>query len=113
MLRTNVNSAPVEAGHGNVESLALVRIKVQTLTATDNYIAELGGSGMPRTNVNSAPVEAGHGNVESLALHPDDVLHGNLAVLKKRGSLKVHKNENIFGSDFEFCTISLLVMLKY
>jgi hypothetical protein len=38
---------------------------------------------MPRTNVNSAPVEAGHGNVESLALHPDDVLHGNLAVLKK------------------------------
>jgi hypothetical protein len=42
---------------------------------------------MPRTNVNSAPVEAGHGNVESLALHPDDVLHGNLAILKKRGSL--------------------------
>jgi hypothetical protein len=28
-------------------------------------------------------------------------------------SLKVHKNENFFGSDFEFCTISLLVMLKY
>jgi hypothetical protein len=27
--------------------------------------------------------------------------------------LKVHKNENFFGSDFEFCTISLLVMLKY
>jgi hypothetical protein len=25
--------------------------------------------------------------------------------------LKVHKNENVFGSDFEFCTISLLVML--
>jgi hypothetical protein len=28
-------------------------------------------------------------------------------------SLKVHKNENFFGSDFEFCTFSLLVMLKY
>ncbi len=27
--------------------------------------------------------------------------------------LKVHKSENFFGSDFEFCTISLLVMLKY
>jgi hypothetical protein len=27
--------------------------------------------------------------------------------------LKVHKNENLFDSDFEFCTISLLVMLKY
>jgi hypothetical protein len=26
--------------------------------------------------------------------------------------LKVHKNENFFGSDFEFCTISLLVMFK-
>ena len=25
--------------------------------------------------------------------------------------LKVHKNENFFGSDFEFCTISLLVLL--
>jgi hypothetical protein len=29
-----------------------------------------------------------------------------------RSLLKVHKNENFFGSDFEFCTISLLVMLK-
>jgi hypothetical protein len=28
-------------------------------------------------------------------------------------ALKVHKNENLFGSNFEFCTISLLVMLKY
>jgi len=28
------------------------------------------------------------------------------------GVLKVHKNENFFGSDFEFCTISLIVMLK-
>jgi hypothetical protein len=28
-------------------------------------------------------------------------------------SLKVHKNENFFVSNFEFCSISLLVMLKY
>jgi hypothetical protein len=28
-------------------------------------------------------------------------------------SLKVHKIENVFGSDFEFCTISLLLLLKY
>ncbi len=27
--------------------------------------------------------------------------------------LKVHKNENFFGFDFEFCTISLLVMSQY
>ncbi len=27
--------------------------------------------------------------------------------------LKVHKNENFFGYDFEFFTISLLAMLKY
>ncbi len=27
--------------------------------------------------------------------------------------LKVHKSENFFGFDFEFCTISLLVMSKY
>jgi hypothetical protein len=25
----------------------------------------------------------------------------------------VHKNENFFGSDFDFCSISLLVMLQY
>ncbi len=29
-----------------------------------------------------------------------------------RHHLKVHKNENFFGFDFEFCTISLLVMSK-
>ncbi len=28
-------------------------------------------------------------------------------------TLMVYKNENFFGSDLEFCTISLLVMLKY
>ncbi len=27
--------------------------------------------------------------------------------------LKVHKNDNFFGSDFEFCTVSLLVIPKY
>ncbi len=27
--------------------------------------------------------------------------------------LNVHKIENFFGSDLEFCVISLLVMLKY
>ncbi len=27
--------------------------------------------------------------------------------------LNVHKNDNFFGFDFEICTISLLVMLKY
>jgi hypothetical protein len=32
---------------------------------------------------------------------------------KLRGALKVHKIENFFGSEFEFYTISLLVMLKY
>jgi hypothetical protein len=34
------------------------------------------------------------------------VLPGNI-------HLMVHKNENFFGSDFEYCAISLLVMLKY
>jgi hypothetical protein len=28
------------------------------------------------------------------------------------GTLKVHKNENFFGFNFEFCTISMLVMHK-
>ena len=34
-------------------------------------------------------------------------------VLSCFNSLKVHKNENFFGFDFEFCTFSLLVMSKY
>jgi hypothetical protein len=29
------------------------------------------------------------------------------------GVLKVQKNDNFFGFDFEFCTVSLIVMLKY
>jgi hypothetical protein len=32
--------------------------------------------------------------------------------LKYNFSLKVQKNENFFGFDFEFCPISLLVMHK-
>jgi len=31
----------------------------------------------------------------------------------QKTALKVHKIENFFGSEFEFYTISLLVMLKY
>jgi hypothetical protein len=33
--------------------------------------------------------------------------------IKYNPSLKVHKNEIIFGFDFEICIISLLVMSKY
>ena len=36
-----------------------------------------------------------------------------IGLVKKNDALKVHKIENLFGSDFEFCVISLLVMLKY
>ncbi len=34
-------------------------------------------------------------------------------IIRKVLLLKVHKNGSFFGSDFEICTISLLVMLKY
>jgi hypothetical protein len=41
------------------------------------------------------------------------ILLEHQAVFKKDPALlKVHKNENFFGFDFEFCTISLLVMHK-
>ncbi len=36
-----------------------------------------------------------------------------LTVRDGAATLKVHKNENFFGFDVEFCTISLLVTLKY
>jgi hypothetical protein len=32
---------------------------------------------------------------------------------KSLAILKIHKNKNYFGSDIEFCTVSLLVMLKH
>jgi hypothetical protein len=37
-------------------------------------------------------------------------MHGPIQS-RKTVPFKVHKNENFFGSDFEFCTISLLVVL--
>ncbi len=44
-------------------------------------------------------------------VHAEHALNIIKNVLSMR--LKVYKNDNFFGSDFEFCTISLLVMLKY
>ncbi len=40
---------------------------------------------------------------------------GNAGLSKdgRAGSLKVHKNDNFFGFNFEFCTVPLLVILKY
>jgi hypothetical protein len=40
-------------------------------------------------------------------------IKGILRGFRSTKSLKVHKIENFFCSDFEFCVISLLVMLKY
>ncbi len=36
-----------------------------------------------------------------------------LSMDKFYSHFKVHKNENFLGFDFEFCTVSLLVLLKY
>jgi hypothetical protein len=40
-------------------------------------------------------------------------IEGILRGVRCTKSLKVRKIENFFGSDFEFCVIPLLVMLKY
>ncbi len=48
----------------------------------------------------------GEGVVEGLAFSVGEGQVGGFI-------LKVHKIENFFGSEFEFYTISLLVMLKY
>ncbi len=37
----------------------------------------------------------------------------NFNKVSEKKALKVHKIENFFGSELEFYTISLLVMLKY
>ncbi len=38
---------------------------------------------------------------------------GKIRIFRRLDRFKVHKNENFFGSDFEFCTISLLVIFKF
>jgi hypothetical protein len=45
--------------------------------------------------------------LESLLFY---IVHFSFQINK---SLKVHKIEHFFGSDFDFCVISFLVMLKY
>jgi hypothetical protein len=40
-------------------------------------------------------------------------MNENFAVWLNAVRLKVHKIENFFGSRFKFCTISLLVLIKY
>ncbi len=46
-------------------------------------------------------------------LHSNPVLVMLIRAYWDAVPLKVHKIENFFGSEFEFYTISLLVMLKY
>jgi hypothetical protein len=64
----------------------------------------------PSTNIFFALVKLKNKIHTSACLH--DFYVGN-TVSGKKNHLKVHKNEIFFGSECEFCTISLLVMLKY
>jgi hypothetical protein len=54
-------------------------------------------------------------NFVHVVLARRDLPHRNWStdnILRGGEILKVHKNENFFGFDFEFCTISMLVMHK-
>jgi hypothetical protein len=54
--------------------------------------------------------------LEDNAAHPvgcDSQLKIVMAIRRTFFSLKVHKIENFFDSDFGICVISLLVMSKY
>ena len=69
--------------------------------------------------------ESGHKQTIGHAIHPGGSLFnphhlcsGEISTncpcwLSIHSSLKVHKNDNFFGFGFDFCTVSLLVMLKY
>ncbi len=52
--------------------------------------------------------------IDEVSLRLTCTMYSIVRTLKDTQShrLKVHKNENFFGFDFEFCTISLLVMSK-
>ncbi len=57
-------------------------------------------------NSSEDPVDCG----QALPLSPEPAV--KVQHLVYYGSLKLHKYENFFGFDFEFCPISLLVMHK-
>ncbi len=56
-----------------------------------------------------------HVRIDSSRVSGDDFVYRKQPYIRRilYIRLKVHKIENFFGSDFEFCVISLLVMLKY
>ncbi len=51
--------------------------------------------------------------LKSWALKNNQNIADNCKIKQTSQNLKVHKIENFFGSEFEFYTILLLVMLKY
>jgi hypothetical protein len=62
-----------------------------------------------KTGCGSWGGEASYDDIKNMGL-----FHYNPSILSQRNKvLKVHKIENFFGSEFEFYTILLLVMLKY
>jgi hypothetical protein len=76
----------------------------------------------PRTGLNADPDSAFDLNADRIRFHGAKPMRIRIQTLnaqnvellhEKYRYLNVHKNENFFGFDFEFCTISLLVMLKY
>jgi hypothetical protein len=54
--------------------------------------------------------QATNSALRSFTGHPIHTVH---CTMYSDVHLNVHKIENFFGTDFEFCVISLLVMLKY
>jgi hypothetical protein len=61
-------------------------------------------------NTASAELCDGFFRTESASANTKKDFHTR--ALKRIMLLKVHKNENFFGFDFEFCTFSMLVMHK-
>ncbi len=69
------------------------------------------GSGIDNEDTTEAKANESSGTVLT---HMMQARMDNGHTLQNRKvGLKVHKIKNFFGSDFEFCTISLLVLLKY
>jgi hypothetical protein len=48
--------------------------------------------------------------MKEVAVHIHDFASDSFYLSLSDKAFKVHKNENFFGFDLEFCTISLLVM---
>ncbi len=113
----------------------LYEASTRPLPGKEEYIGNKAVKRKCTKNISSVPsmkrfyhfLKGGLSKYILLKIHTEEWVEGGARILpgsnvickceiyepSETSTLKVHKIENFFGSYFEFCVISLLVMLKY